>query len=168
MSNNRNSEHELTPMERAAIDMHLNSLREGIFSSQAEMNAALRHPSYHMHGSLGALSRALWEAKATRTQQHYDISGGNRVVDPDGGYMSAAATHRADGSIDSGLTSLDAPTGRSPEPGESEQHPNRAQGLPVLETLPGGTLRATYRSTDRVPKDSSKPATNRYNNVKGK
>jgi hypothetical protein len=135
------------------------------YSSKTEYYQDMKSPRYKSDLQF----RANADAKMLRTiEQHGGQVEGCSVAAPDGGFMRAVATHRADGSVDSGLTSLDAPTGRSPEPGE--QHPNRIAGgggLPVLETLPGGAMRATYRSTDSVPKDTSKPATNRHN-VKGK
>src|SRR5687767_1891134 len=118
-------EKDLSPTERAAIELHVESLKSGIFGSQAELRTAVRHPAQHLEGPLGDFARALFDSKAERTQTEFDISGNNRVLNNSNNHKSAAAVKNLDGRIDAGVTSIYEPngnTGEAPQTGEQKDN----------------------------------------------
>src|SRR5437773_2421231 len=71
--------------------------------------------------------RQACDEKLARSATHF---AGVRVIDSSGGIRTAAATRKADGTIDAGITSPDAPNGKTPD--------TTVNGLPLIKTLPGG------------------------------
>ncbi len=142
---------DLTPTDIAAhahIEQHL---KQGVWTSQTEMNAALRNPLYHMEGELGRLYRHEWEAKGTRTQQSgVSIIGDNKASSVYPAHsISAGAVRNDDGSLDVvGIISPDAPNGN---PAATEDAPRDDSGGKYGEgvrvnNLPGGVTSVSIRS----------------------
>jgi hypothetical protein len=133
-------ENELTPTERAAIELHVESLKSGTFGCQAEVRSAVRHPAQYLQGPLGDLARALFDNKAQRTNDAgFSIAGDNhRVLNNSNNHKSAAAVKNPDGSIDAGVTSIYEPngnTGATPQTGEQKDNVS-------VGRLAGGGLQA--------------------------
>ncbi len=77
------------------------------------------------------------DAKLARSATHFSHV---RVIDSSGGIRTAAATRNADGTIDSGITGPDAPSGKTPSADAT------VNGLPLIKTLPGGTVQVQMSS----------------------
>src|SRR5262249_1684152 len=87
--------------EEAAIQAQIDRMQEGMWSSEVDMKSALRARGYHVDGPLGELYRHVWQMKSERTQQVFDISGNNRVIDPNKDSFKAVARRNKDGEIES-------------------------------------------------------------------
>src|SRR5262249_10210046 len=116
-------EKDLSPTERAAYEQHIESLKNGIFESQAELQAAVRHPVQRLTGPLGDLARGALDVKAHRTQEAgYSLGGDkHRVIDRNGGFKSATAYRNTDGTYHAIPTVIDSPTGLPPEQQQEQQ-----------------------------------------------
>jgi hypothetical protein len=147
VSNNRYRDVELSPIEVAAVQNEIDRLNNGIWDSEVSMKSALRSPGYSVQGPLGEAFRAAWDNKGSRTiAAGYNIGGKNRVIDRNGNARKATARFDAEGNIvaqevpwHQNNTSVAAPAPTS----EDEDGPSK----PVVERLPGGTLRAKVNSS---------------------
>src|SRR5438094_7196868 len=147
---------DLTPTDIAAhahIEQHL---KQGVWTSTTEMNAALRNPLYHMGGELGRLYQHEWEQKGIRTQATGVslLPEGSRVSDI---YPSTAqqagAVRNADGSYDVGVIDVGAPDGRPISPADvpaDESNGKYGDGVRVVNR-PGGVTQVSVRSGAGLP-----------------
>src|SRR5436309_12981525 len=153
---NRYRDHELTPIEVAAIQNEIDRLNQGVWTSETERNASLRSPGYHTEGPIGRLFQHAWEQKCIRTQEAgYSLLGNNRVVDNHGDHHAAVAFKDADGNIQVESRDFsnmhDAPA--SQQTNEDADDNNK----PRIESFPGGALRVSLNRKS-LPFVTSSPA----------
>src|SRR5438093_984796 len=105
----------LTAEEELVLQHMIDRMQTGTWTSQTEMNAAMRHFGSFTDGPMGDMYRHAWHQKGERTQATgvSILPEGSRVSDIyPATAQQAAAVRNADGSYDVGVIDVDAPNGR--------------------------------------------------------